>query len=286
MLTKYIDNTDKIDNTDNTENEHTKHTINIKGAMVDEKDNKKGNGRVSGKPHPANQPSKKLSTGDIEALGTNVYLYGTKGQSGVYVRTTEAIGDYVGCEYGKAMKTLVSKGKEVPPTEPTAPQPLKTDEQMNADWKKYEKALDRYNKKMDLYEENKSKVFIVIMGQCTPLMRHKVEGHDKFEKMEEDDDVIELLALIKSYSYASADVQYSYWIATLQFRHMGNIVQTEAENIPAFYKRWMTALQVLEAQYGALVPSAIVKREARVDDTAAAEKFMNKACMFLAVVHP
>jgi hypothetical protein len=121
--------------------------------------------------------AKHLATGEISDLGTNVYIYGSRNQGDIYVKTTEAIGDYVGRIHGKAMRMLVLRGKEMPPKKPTAPSTtLKQGEPITAEWREYDKGLDFYNKKIDQYKEDKAKVFIVIMGQCTSMMRNKVEG--------------------------------------------------------------------------------------------------------------
>ena len=55
----------------------------------------------------ANRPSKnsfkKSLRGDIEELGGNVYTYGRRDQGDYYIKTTEAIAEYVGREYSKEM---------------------------------------------------------------------------------------------------------------------------------------------------------------------------------------
>jgi hypothetical protein len=47
------------------------------------------------------------------------------------------------------------------------------------------------------YEEEKAKVFAIILGQCDETMQNKVEGHSKFAQMEQDCDVAALLEVIK-----------------------------------------------------------------------------------------
>ena len=73
-----------------------------------------------------------------------MYTFGSKNNSETYTKTTKAIGNYVGREYGKAMKTLVIKGKEAPPSLPTAPdKPLVASEAASlAQWRAYDKRLD------------------------------------------------------------------------------------------------------------------------------------------------
>jgi hypothetical protein len=46
--------------------------------------------------------------GKLDELGELVYKVNTKDQADMYIRTTEAIGDYVGVEYGWNMRILVN----------------------------------------------------------------------------------------------------------------------------------------------------------------------------------
>lgn len=216
--------------------------------------------------------------GDIEELGDNVYVYGSRNQGDKYVRTTEAIGDYVGREYNKAMRVIVRKKIEKKPEEPEAPD----DEEMTeARMKKYEKAMDRYYKKIDQYEEYKAKVFVIILGQCTLSMKNKIESLKEFEKLEEEDDVIGLLSVIKSLAYTTHQVQYEHWTACSMMRRVLTMRQFEDESLAAFYKRFTSAVDVTESVWGLLVPIQIVNRNksGKKDER---NRFL--ACVFLAGV--
>ena len=59
--------------------------------------------------------------GDIEELGGNVYTYGRRDQGDYYIKTTEAIAEYVGREYSKEMRLLVKDKMETTFTEPVEP---------------------------------------------------------------------------------------------------------------------------------------------------------------------
>jgi hypothetical protein len=50
--------------------------------------------------------------GKTEELGEHVYKIGSSDQADTFVRTTEAIADYVGVTYGWAMRVLVKNRKE------------------------------------------------------------------------------------------------------------------------------------------------------------------------------
>ena len=59
--------------------------------------------------------------GKEEKLGELVYKFNTKDQADMYLRTTEAIADFVGVEYGRYMRMLVKHSTEKTFTEPMIP---------------------------------------------------------------------------------------------------------------------------------------------------------------------
>ena len=207
-------------------------------------------------------------------MKNNIYTYGAKNQSEKYMKTTEAIGDYVGREYNKAMRTLVKKMKESKPSEPAKPEKEASD----ADLKEYEKKLDRYLKRSDVYDEYKAKVFVIIMGQCSLTMKNKVESLSEFEKLEEGDDVIGLLKAIRGLAFTTNKVQYEHWTTRGSMRRLLTMHQFNGENLTNFYKRFMYQVDVVESQWGKLIPTRIVRENASNDEDER-KKFI--ACMFL-----
>jgi hypothetical protein len=59
--------------------------------------------------------------GNEEKLGELVYKFNAKDQADMYLRTTEAIANFVGVEYGRDMRMLVKHGTEKTFTEPRIP---------------------------------------------------------------------------------------------------------------------------------------------------------------------
>ena len=144
------------------------------------------------------QNSKPRIKEHIEELEQNVYIIGSLFQADFYTNTTKAIANYVGKEYGRDMRTLVSHLTENTFTKPMQSTPESgqaTASQMEVEeWKT---KLNRYYKQQDTYKENKAKVFIVIKGQCTAAVINKVEAMSNYENIEQDYNVIKLLAIIK-----------------------------------------------------------------------------------------
>ena len=93
---------------------------------------------------------------------------------------------------------LAIGGKESEPEKPTEP----TKKTPTAfDVKECDEKLDFHFRKQEIHEENKAKVFIVIVGQCTLVMKNKVMSCKDHKKMEEEDNVVELLKAIKKLCY-------------------------------------------------------------------------------------
>ena len=223
------------------------------------------------------QYKKRAMIGDIEELGNNVYVYGMSSQGDKYSKTTEVIGDYVGVKFNKAMRTMVRSGKELKPKKPKKPEGKISE----IDMKEYDKMFGRYLDKVDKHEEFKSKVFVIILGQCMLSMKNKVESTSGYEKLEEADDAIGLLKVIKNLAYSTSKVQYVHWTVCTSMRRWVTTRQYKDENLVAFYKRFMSALDVVESQWGKMVPGKIVKDKSSNDEEEG-KKF--KACVFLAGV--
>ena len=214
--------------------------------------------------------------GDIGELGHHVYVYGSKNQGDTYLKTTEAIAEYVGREYNKFMRTLVKMSIETVPTEPDEPTGTVTQYAME----KYKKQLSRYYDQLDKYEEYKAKVFVIIKGQCTLTMKNKVESMKDYASWERDDDVIKLLNALKELAFTTIKVQYDYWMMSMSLKRAMNLTQHGGESLAGYYKRFINTVEVTESQWGQLVPTELAKNEN--DESISRNKFL--ACVFLAGV--
>ena len=190
--------------------------------------------------------------GDVPELGENVYMYGAASQGDKFVKTTEAIGNYVGKKYGKAMKLMVVKGTDGEPKEPM--EPRKKDP--NAfQLKKYEKELNVYFRKLEDYTENKTKVFIILMGQCTMVMQNKVKAQKNYDELEKNDDVIGLIQVIKELSYEVTENKYVFVGMQRSLYRLMTMKQGEKEGIISFYNRFKSQFEIVETQWGEFGPA-------------------------------
>ena len=143
---------------------------------------------------------KKKSSGDIEDLGNHVYLCGRQDHGEMFLKTTDAIAEYVGKMYSREMRWLVKYRKETEFSEPERPDGTRPS---IGELEKYRAELKRYYDRSDSYGKEKAKVFVVIKGQCTRKMKNKVENLEEFKQWEQDDDVVKLLDGLQSLLFAS-----------------------------------------------------------------------------------
>jgi hypothetical protein len=124
----------------------------------------------------------------IDELRGHIFIYGSRNQTDKYIRTKKAIGEYVGTKYGKQMWRLVAKHEETLFKDPDDP----GEDAKRVEIENY-KMLLRMTEEEKQYQEDKSKVFRLIMGQCTTTMRNKLEACDTYDDLEAKDDIVGLL---------------------------------------------------------------------------------------------
>ena len=176
-------------------------------------------------------------------------------QADQYTKTTKAIGEYVGRMYGHDMKKLVLQLEETRPEEPEYP--VDQSDKNKAIWsKKY----DLYLKKEERYEDQKGKVFTIIMGQCNKPMKNRVEGASDYDDAEKKRDVLVLLRLIKDIAFDSDEKKYPPMQAAQAWRNLMKVWQQEDEDLVDYYKRFKSMVEMVERAYGAISPEAIAER--------------------------
>jgi hypothetical protein len=100
------------------------------------------------------------------------------------------IADFVGVEYGRDMRMLVKHGTEKTFTEPRIP---RSDDTTPGLMEKYKTELRICHREKKDFQDNKAKVFVIILGQCTLNVRSKLESELGYTTLEMNDDVVGLL---------------------------------------------------------------------------------------------
>jgi hypothetical protein len=108
----------------------------------------------------------------------------------MYLRTTEAIADFVGVEYGRHTRILLKHGTEKIFTEPRIP---RSNDTTQGSMEKYKTELQIFHREKKEFQDNKAKVFVIILGQCTHNVKSKLEKELVYATLEMNDDAVGLL---------------------------------------------------------------------------------------------
>ena len=116
--------------------------------------------------------------GKCADLKGHIYDCSDVRQSDQYTKTTKEIAEYVGrtYKYGGDTRLTVETLKKPVIVAPTDP----PDDATKTDGKIWEKEIDAYVKKKDHIEENVKTLYSLNWGQCTDIMRQKIEAHESF----------------------------------------------------------------------------------------------------------
>ena len=77
-----------------------------------------------------------------------------------------------------------------------------------------------YRKRKATYQENKGKIYLVVIGQCTDAMIAKLKGDSNFDLIKHNSTMLGLIGMIKKVSFKVETQQYilqSFHIALRRF---------------------------------------------------------------------
>jgi len=181
------------------------------------------------------------------------FVFGRPDQVPIYLQSMKKLGDYAGTKMNNNMYKLVKKKVEATFPKPKAPgkDPAVhvVDECMELMKRKWDKE--------DKCNEDKAKLFRIIMAQCSPKMKDKLEAQStELEELEDDNDVIGLLYMIKELVCNAGGVRNKFVIMQSLNRTLygrGNM-QRPNESLNEYGKRFLQQVEVVEAVRGKLVP--------------------------------
>ena len=103
---------------------------------------------------------------------------------------------------------------------------------------KWQEKYKRYCNKIEEFNSGKKKLYTLLWGQCTQIMKNELQAVDEFEEMDDDQDPISLIKNIKKITNSFRDRKYvfgSMWYAQKQ---LYNCIQKEDEDIKKYYDRY------------------------------------------------
>jgi hypothetical protein len=174
-------------------------------------DNKAPEGKRQGKkfmgnnPHP---PSKVKFTGDCDDLVDCIFDCEDSKQSGNFEATIDHLANYVGSKYehGGEIRNLIKNLTAIvipqPADLPLVPAPTATQQKI------WELKITAYVKKEAKIEDNVRKLYSLIWGQCTDVMKSKLETLPSFQTISDNQDALELLKEIKGFTFKFDNEKY------------------------------------------------------------------------------
>ena len=175
-----------------------------------EADNQKSRNRRRGFRKPAGTPRPILRQpkfeGKCEELKGHIYDCSDTRQSDTFIKTTKEIAEYVGRTFKKGSDARLAIENLVLPTltVPTAPDD-ETDRTLVKIW---EKEIDEYVKRKICLADNMQTVYSLVWGQCTDIMRQKIEALPIYSTLTTKGDGLALLKAIKNLVYNFQSQKY------------------------------------------------------------------------------
>jgi len=194
----------------------------------------------------------------------------------MHLCTAEAIADFAGVEHGRDMRMLVKKSNEQIVTKPLPPRAA-TDTAVPAPGRleKCRAELMIYHKDMKGCTEQKAKVFAVILCQCSSEVKNKLVNNVGFETLEDSDDVVGLLKMLKEMAFSTSGVQHPHWTLQNVLRRLTAINQGPSELVSNYHKRFLATTEVVEAHWGQFYPVKLTTGAGSVDKKTARDNVLS-----------
>ena len=112
--------------------------------------------------------------------------------------------------------------------------------------------MKRYLDKEERYQADKKKLYNLVWGQCTEMMKNELEIVKEYDEMKKKQDPLMLLRNIKAITYNFRDQKYlpgSMWRA---YKSVYNLTMREDEDTTAYYESFKNQVTVVE-NYGGTI---------------------------------
>jgi hypothetical protein len=140
---------------------------------------------------------------------------------------------------------------------------------------KYKTELRMFHREKKEFQDNKAKVFVIILGQCTHNVKSKLESGLGYATLEINDDVVGLLRQLKEMAFASGGVQHPFWTLQIVMRHLLAINQGPRELVTNYYRRFVSNTEVIEEQWGKFYPEKLAVSASDADKNIARDKYLS-----------
>ena len=129
-------------------------------------------------------------------------------------------------------------------SEPEEPEhPASSEEKDKAIWSK---KCDLCLKKLERHEDQKSKVFTIVMGQCSKPMKNRVESSIGCVEAEKCSDIIALLRTIEDIAFDSNEKKCPLSQAAHAWKELAKVWQQDQEDLVGCHKRFIGMAEMVE----------------------------------------
>ena len=173
-----------------------------------------------------------------------------------HAKTTRAIAEYVGKKFGHEMMILVLHQEETVYTVPVL-----TENASRQDELMWSKDYDLYLKKKNQYDQDKARVFMIVLGQCDETIKNRIEADAKYDNVVKESNVAVLIRMIKQSAFDSHGKEYAPKVAAMAIKQLASIHQLEDESLVQYYNRFKDMVERFDRVHGPLIPTAVAQKE-------------------------
>ena len=150
-------------------------------------------------------------------------------------------------KYGEDIQDLVRNLKE---TVVVKPANVEEDDKDPTNKRIWEKQVDEYVKRLNLYESNKKGLYSVIWDQCSPALQARMESLNDYNDIERRSDCLKLLQEIRSSVYQFETQAYIHESMLKTKEDLYRMKQKEDESTNDYRKRFREQLEMIRHYQG------------------------------------
>ena len=169
-------------------------------------------------------------------------------QADEYIKAVQEIAEYVGSNYddGADVRQSIEDGKKMVIPKPVKPQVDSDGNLDETDEMIWKKEIDYYVKRVRMLDSNLRKAFSLVRGQCTDVMREKLESLKNFEDIKRNYDVLSLLEQMKVITFKFEDQKYPFSSVYYENKRFYNYKQAAEDTNNMHYDKLNNLVSVVE----------------------------------------
>ena len=181
--------------------------------------------------------------GKCADLKGHVYDYSDARQSDQFMKTTREIAEYVGRTYKYGSNARLAVESLAMPTITTPADP--PDNASKSETRIWEKLIDEHVKRITYLNENMKTLYSLVWGQCTDIMRQKVEANNSFETISKTGDGLGLLTTLKGVAYQFQGQKYISHALHESMKRYYNCSQGKLATTQAYLENFQNVIDVV-----------------------------------------